>query len=157
MSEEITGTGTATATGTSNEATQNVSNDAAPASQNDPNISNLISQRDRNYQEKIDAETRLAALENQVYKSEFIEQEAKKYPDVPKDVLSIGETPEQVKSIADKFLAHTKDLRVKITQELTTYDQNPRLPKETAAQRLKELEGSGKLSDAFDIMLNTER
>jgi hypothetical protein len=138
-------------------------NETAPANQSDDNIRKLISQRDKNFQEKKSLEEEVSELRSQVeaeaeerYKQEFLSGLEKDHPGVPRTVLEKATSPDHAKAIAEEWAKASETMREAVYKELTQVPDY-RLNPEDAQKQLTEKKDTGDLAGALEIMLKTKR
>jgi hypothetical protein len=113
---------------------------------------NLIAQRDRANNNGQQSDESLAQLQYDFYKGKAVDEAAKKFPDVPRDILETAETPEQMETLATKFQQHAEKVKQDALKDLTTVDTGQLTP-EQKADKLKTLKNSGKLGEAIGVLL----
>lgn len=127
-------------------------------------VSDLISQRDKNFTRATTAEERLAALEAEVGQSSALRQKAEFLDSLSKDS---NLTPTERKLLdradseesANEILAQITDYRKEATQaallEINKRAIAPRYTPESAEEKLNSLKDSGDLEAAIEVQLNT--
>lgn len=147
-------------TGNGNPADDKNSN---PANQDpDPNTKEVVRQRDRNFEKARTLEEEVSTLKDELGqlrgesdKKAFLDELATKYPGVDRSALDYAGDPESAEALAKHLVSLKETAKQKALEELQTVEA-PSLDPVTAAQKLKELENTGRLEDVFDIQLKTK-
>lgn len=113
----------------------------------------IISQRDKGNENARTLEERQAQLEYEFYKGKAVDEAAKNYPDVPREVLEAAESPDQMETLAKTFQTNLETAKQKALQDIQVAGPDKLTPAQKADQ-LKSLEGSGKLAEAIDLKLS---
>jgi uncharacterized coiled-coil DUF342 family protein len=130
---------------------------SSAATQDD--IKKLVGGRDRANekvrtleQEVAELRSDLSQIQGEADKKTFLDQLAAKYPGVDRKMLDYAGDPDSAEALAKDFLSMKESAKQEALKELQTVE-DPRLDPQTAAQKLKELEGTGDLEQMFDIKM----
>jgi len=95
---------------------------------------------------------RVARLEFQTAKKEALDSAERTYEGkVPRDILAFANSEEDIKEIADKYIANIKIERNKALEEKGKEADIPRLTGEQVAEQTKSLTGSGRVTDYLSL------
>lgn len=104
----------------------------------------------------LDVNDRVSALEAAQDKKaaidEFLQSEDGKFQDVPRDLLEVARSEEELSTIGKRWIDNQKKVEQEAIKKAQTIEETPKLTQAQKTEQLKDLKDSGNLEAAFGLM-----